>query len=273
MTNWYYVEGSEIVGPVAEDKLAELISSGMLNEESYIWKKGFDNWEKIKDVDEVQHMLEVNESDVLADLPPISNDGFPPVINNSEVKVKTFSFDSLGANDKVISIKIGIDRGVDETEYGPYTLTELKAAYNENRVNEKTLMYIPGMKEWIFIGDMPIFEKVFGEAPPVISDIDRRRNLRKPFVARMFFHDSKEVFEGVCRDISVGGMQILVSHSPFEVGDEIKLNVHPDNDAYNFVATGLVVRSLDADQGFALRFVDLSDEAERAINSYMKSDY
>jgi hypothetical protein len=34
--------------------------------------------------------------------------------------------------------------------------------------------------------------------------------LRKPFIARIFFNNDKKFFEGICRDISVGGMQVLV---------------------------------------------------------------
>lgn len=268
MSTWYYVDGTEKVGPLEEVKIHELLKNGTLNEESYVWTKGFENWIKVKDVQELVVVLQSShENEDIPDIDPL--DGFPPIIDNTPSNVKTFSFDNLSENDKVISIKVGIDRGASETEYGPYTIKELKKAFNENRINEKTLFYIPGMKEWIFLSDMPKFKEIFGAAPPVITDIERRRNTRKPFVARMFFHDSKVLFEGVCRDISVGGMQILVAQAPFSLGDEINLNVHPDNDAYNFVATALVVRRLAADQGFAIRFVNLSSEAENAINSYL----
>jgi len=264
MTKWYYVENGERVGPVEESDLGELVSAGKLEAEGYVWKKGFDNWVKLEDVAELSYLLEVEDN-----LPPVV-DSMPPVIDEAEVKV--FDWDELSATDKVISIKIGLDRGGEQVEYGPYTLNELKKAYDENRVNDKTLVYIPGMKEWVFLAETPVFENVFGGLPPAIGEADKRQNTRKPFVARMFFHDSTEVFEGVCRDISVGGMQILVSDFPFQIGDEVSLNVHPDNDSYHFVATGLVVRTLNANQGFALRFVDLSNEAEKAISSYVETN-
>jgi hypothetical protein len=264
MTKWYYVENGERVGPVEEADLKDLVQAGTLDGEGYVWKKGFDNWVRLSEVDELSHILVVE-----VELPP-AMDAMPPVID--EVEVKEFSWDDLAHTDKVISIKIGLDRGGEQVEYGPYTLNELKKAYDENRVNDKTLVFIPGMKEWIFLSETPVFENVFGGLPPAINDVEKRQDVRKPFVARMFYHDSKEVFEGVCRDISIGGMQILVSDLPCQVGDEISLNVHPDNDNYHFVATGLVVRTLQANQGFALRFIDLSDEAERAISSYVEAN-
>lgn len=259
MTKWYYVEDGERVGPVEQEELQALVDKGDLNEESFVWKKGFENWERLSLVDELQFFFEKE-----IELPPMASD-MPPII----AAKKKFSWEALGERDKVISIKVGIDRGEQEIEYGPYTLLQLKKAFDEQRVSEKTLVYIPGMPEWIFLGDIPHFESLFGELPPMIEEVDRRQNIRKPFVARMFFHDSKEVYEGVCRDISTGGMQVLLSDFPLKVGEEVTLNVHPDNDNYHFVATALVVRVLESDQGFSLRFIDLSTEAEGAIQSFI----
>lgn len=269
MNTWYYVDGSERVGPVDESKLESLVKSGHLTEESYVWKKGFTNWTKLKDVSELSHLLVVDEEEIPSF--EVSGNDFPPIIDQGG-SAPSFTFENLGPKDKVISIKIGIDRGGSEVEYGPYTLEELKKAFHENRINEKTLCFIPGMKEWIFLSDIPKFKELFGVTPPMVSDVDRRRNSRRPFVARMFLHDSRELLEGVCRDISIGGMQILVSDFPYDLGDEISLNVHPDNDLYNFVATGLLVRKLEGNQGFAIRFVNLSDEAEKAIYSYLNNN-
>jgi hypothetical protein len=261
MAEWYYVDSGERVGPITQDEVEKLVVDGVLDADSYVWTKGYENWEKLGEVEELSYIYATEEA---------ADTGLPPVIGDEGPK--EFSWEDLGNHDKVIMIKVGIDRGGKETEYGPYTLIELQKAFGENRINEKTLVFINGMNEWIFLSDSPIFEKFFGSPQIKIEDIDRRKNSRKPFVARMFFHDTNELFEGVCRDISTGGMQVLVSGAPFNVGDEITLNVHPDNDSYSFVASGSVVRKLDADQGFALRFKNLSGEAEAAIDSYVKSN-
>ena len=54
MVNWYYVIGSERVGPVSVSALKVLFSTGEISNDTYIWKKGFANWERLKDVTELK---------------------------------------------------------------------------------------------------------------------------------------------------------------------------------------------------------------------------
>ena len=88
----------------------------------------------------------------------------------------------------------------------------------------------------------------------------------------MYIKNRKEVFVGICRDISIGGMQVLVDHFPGSVGERISINVHPDNTDYNFVADGNIVRSLEGGHGFSFRFLDLSRESQDAISRYLQSE-
>ena len=258
MTNWYYVRGRERVGPISQQELEELVANGDLMAESYVWRKGFENWRKLGTVDELKSLLEKDNK--VENIPQISNE--PREIN----------WENLPEDRRMFSIKIGLDRGGEEKEYGPFNLKELQRAYEEHRINEKTLVFVPGMPNWQFLGDLPIYESKFSSAPPEIEEKDRRQAVRKPFVARLFFHDENQFFEGICRDVSTGGMQVLVSEFPGEVGEEISMNVHPDNSDYSFVATGKIVRHLDGDQGFSLRFVELSDEAKKAIHQYIENN-
>ena len=55
-----------------------------------------------------------------------------------------------------------------------------------------------------------IYDDIFEDKKEDLSVDDRRKIKRKPFVARMFYHNDSIVYEGVCRDISVGGLQVLV---------------------------------------------------------------
>ena len=125
------------------------------------------------------------------------------------------------------------------------------------------------MSTWVLLGDFERFDEIAGGLPPQITPEDRRINVRKPFVARLFFHDNSQVYEGVCRDISVGGLQILVSDFPCEIGDNVSMNVHPDNSNYHFTASGRVVRKLEGNAGFSLRFDGLNQEAQEAIQNYI----
>jgi hypothetical protein len=260
-SSWYYVRGSDRIGPVEESELVSLFNDGTLNDESYVWTKGFDNWQRAKTVDQLQALL---ASDEVQELPQ----GLSEL---QEIpKTTTLQLATLAEDHVCITIKIGRDRGAnDEVEYGPYSIEQLRRAYQEKRINGKTLVYVTGMENWQFLAETDLFDRITSDMPPVIDEADRRMYIRKPFVARLFFHDRQEVYEGVCRDISIGGLQILVANFPCKSGDEVKLNVHPENGAESFTATGKVVRVLEGGQGFSLRFHDLSEQAIKAITSYI----
>ena len=147
-----------------------------------------------------------------------------------------------------------------------------KKAALEGRINGKTLLFVSGMDNWEFISDLPIYDDIFEDKKEDLSVDDRRKNKRKPFVARMFYHNDSIVYEGVCRDISVGGLQVLVDGFPGKIGDEISLNVHPENTDHSFVAGGKIVRILDGDQGFSLRFIGLTNEAKESIEAYLEKN-
>lgn len=265
MKGWYYVKGSERVGPIDQAELEALVRSGELDEKSYIWKKGFDNWMHFGDVEEVAHLLVVAEPE--PEEPLSIPEAIAPTRQPPEHEL--FHWDSVDKNSRQFHIKVGVDRGGDEAEYGPFSLNELKQLFTDGRINERTFLFTAGMGNWSFIGDLPIYSSFFTQIPPQINQVDRRVSVRKPFVARLLFHDETEVYEGICRDISVGGLQILVSDFPARAGEVITMNVHPDNGPYKFTAKGVVVRVLDGNQGFSLRFKDLSQEAINAIESYL----
>ncbi len=285
-TQWYYVQGSERVGPVDQSDIENLFHEGTLTPDSYVWRKGFDNWRNLNTVEEFGALImgsgdenqpqeddptpiqateqaqeESAASDEVSFIPQMDEAG-----DSGEA---SFDLQSIDSHSKVFSIKVGFDRGGSEAEYGPFSLEQLKRAYEEKRINEKTFIFTPGMTTWVLLGDFERFDDIAGTLPPQISEEDRRFNVRKPFVARLFFHDNKQVYEGICRDISVGGLQVLVSDFPCQVGEKISMNVHPDNSDYHFTASGKVVRKLEGDTGFSLRFEDLSPDAHSAIQSYI----
>ena len=127
------------------------------------------------------------------------------------------------------------------------------------------------MKHWAPVGIFEDFETLF-MVKTTVSDDDRRQFQRKPFVARMLYANKNEVFEGLCRDLSVGGMQVLMDHFPGGTGEQISLNVHPENSEHHFVADGKVVRILEGKKGFSFRFINLSEEAKSSIENYIASE-
>lgn len=253
--NWYYVQQGNRQGPVSLETIQSLISSKTLGELDYVWKKGFDNWKKIREVTELEAQ---------------SAPAVPPMISKIEyIDPKLSDIDS---NDRSLFIRIGMDRGGKPNDYGPFSIVQLKQLFKENRVNGKTLLFMNGMKEWKLLADFEDYQSVFEEVPPMIKEEERRSAFRKPFVARMFVHNNETVFEGICRDISIGGMQVLTDQFKGAAGDKISINVHPQNTEYHFTASGVVVRLLEGSAGFSFRFMNLSDEARTSIEKYIEEN-
>ncbi|MFZ4712321.1 MAG: GYF domain-containing protein [Bacteriovoracaceae bacterium] len=249
--NWYYVERGERKGPITHDEMEVKIQNKFLGESDYVWKKGFENtWKKIKDVPELYVIF--NTAPITSSIPEIK-----------------FDMKTIIESEKVFLIKTGPDRNGEEKEYGPFSLNMLKTLLKDERINGKTLVYAPGMGSWMFLAELPNYRDIFQAEPPEILEQDRRQYKRKPFIARMFFHDNKKVYEGICRDVSVGGMQIMIADFPGRPGDKISLNVHPENADFHFVASGKIVRMLDSDSGFSFRFTDLGQDAVNAITRFV----
>lgn len=256
--NWYYVQKGNRQGPVAIEVIEAMITKQELKPEDFVWKKGFENWKKIKEVPE----LEVKAAPAAP--------SFPPEV--AAIPEKDIKLSTVNPDERIVFIRIGNDRGGVATDYGPFSVKQLKQLFKENRVNGKTLIYTSGMREWKLLADLSDYQQVFEELPPIIQESDRRNAIRKPFIARLFVQNNKNLFEGICRDISIGGMQVLLDNFKGNAGDKISINVHPENTEYHFVASGVVVRILEGNSGFSFRFQGLSDEAKRAIEKYVQDN-
>ncbi len=241
---WYYVRNGERLGPVQNNELSELIQTQELKPTDFIWTKGFKDWMKIAQVDEFKHLLEV-------------------------AKPLSLEFKKLPENEKLIWIRTGMDRNGAAVDYGPFDKSTILKLFQEQRINGKTLIYTKQLTSWMPLADISDFEHFFNQMPPVIEDADRRTSLRKPIVARLFIANKNQVFEGICRDVSIGGMQVLIADYPGGTGDRISINVHPDNTDYCFVADGVIVRMLEGNHGFSFRFDVLNEEAKSAIQKYI----
>lgn len=255
--NWYYVQKGNRHGPVVIEVIEKMIANQELRSEDYVWKRGFENWKKIKDVPELQPKPEEKLSVPEIPVPPVR---------------KSLNLKDFDPDENVIWIRVGADRGVPPTEYGPYSVNLLKRLFNERRINGKTEVFIKGTEEYFYLADLPEYQEIFHEVPPVIQESERRTTVRKPFIARLFVQNNKQLYEGVCRDISIGGMQVLMDKFEGKAGDKITINVHPENSEYHFTASGVVVRVLEGNAGFSFRFQGLSDEARRAIEKYIQEN-
>lgn len=258
MDKWYYVQKGNRQGPVAIEVIHHLLSQKELGHEDYVWKKGFENWKKIKELEEFHQAPSTPEP--------------APAVPEEVVHGKDFSLNDFSSDERVLYIRTGADRGSVPVDYGPFNLKQLKQLYKENRINAKTFIFVKGSQNWKMLADFDEFQEIFEEVPPKIEESERRFAKRKPFIARLFIQNNKKLFEGICRDISIGGMQILVDDFEGKAGDKININVHPENSNYHFTASGVVVRILEGNSGFSFRFNMLSEEAKRAIDKYIQEN-
>ena len=298
-TSWYYVEENERVGPVPEEDFVILIKTKKIILETYVWKKGFENWTLLKDVEDYRDLaaLQVNEdelaSDQLSDNDEV-NQSEGQMINehslvdvdsqklNNEVDVSLiddetdeqsqpgvigFDWDKVDKKERIFTIRIGKDRGIQPVEYGPFSVEMILSLIAQKRANDLTEIFTDGMDSYQELGNIPIFN---GDEKNITSEDERRKHARAPLVARLFFHDSENFFEGVCRDISIGGMQILVANFEGQPGDIVKLNVHPVDDTLQFTAEAKVVRRLTDCNGVSIRFVKMTPDNLEKINKYIE---
>jgi hypothetical protein len=263
MSQWYYVYEGERKGPVEANIVQDLYASGKLNDHDYVWRKGFENWMKISDTNEF------NKS-----TPELSSVPSPPAAEEIPQKItpEPASFEGKDPNHKIFFIKTGADRGGSGAEYGPFSLNVLKKLHSENRINSKTFIFFKGIDNWIPLGEVQGYQNAFNSVPDKIEEKDKRAFKRKPLIARMFIENNNQLFEGICRDVSIGGMQVLVDNFPAKAGERISINVHPENTDHHFAAGGEIVRLLEGGLGFSFRFINLSDEAIKAINSYISGE-
>lgn len=256
--DWYYVLEGERQGPVKIQDVKDLKSNGVLNGSDYVWKKGLENWITIEECSDFK-LEKSNPAESFTQ----EDTSIPGVIDEN------FDISKRDLQIKDIFIKVGADRGGQEVEYGPFSLEILKKLYKEKRINAKTFIFHKSLHGWKILSDVTGFENIFEEVPPPIEEKDKRAFKRKPLIARMFIESHNKVFEGICRDLSIGGMQVLVDNFPAKVGNKISINVHPDNLEHHFVASGEVVRVLEGGLGFSFRFIDLNKDAINSINSYI----
>ncbi len=124
MSNWYYVVGSERVGPISEEMIKTLIKDGEISADTYVWKKGFTGWERKKDVAELQFAHIDELADVSAEAAETDNDIHFAAHEDEQSPEINFNFDwdYIREDDELFYIRIGKDRknfnGTDV--FGPY---------------------------------------------------------------------------------------------------------------------------------------------------------
>jgi predicted Zn finger-like uncharacterized protein len=60
---WYAVIDGDRAGPITSDEVAAYVNEGVLDGDSYVWRSGLDDWEPLKDIDSLKHLVDGDATD------------------------------------------------------------------------------------------------------------------------------------------------------------------------------------------------------------------
>lgn len=273
-------------GPLTAKDVFERISRKECSVAHFIWEEGWKDWRRILEVPEFAVLVPQAPSQAsLAKIQSRLLEEKNKQAKSSETK-KSANPSKLGGASSSDASWFVFAHG---TQFGPFSQAELLQSLQNQNVGESDFVWRQGWGNWKPLGKVDELMALRGNlvppsldfAPPPVpaQKSDRRRNPRKPFVAKLFIHNEKDLVIAMCRDISMGGMQVLTDRIPGELGEKIKLNVSAaasggasnGSDMKGFVAEGEIVRLLEDGRGFSFRFTKLSPEAKKAIDGYLKN--
>ncbi len=263
---WFYAVGEKYRGPFKAAEIYQKLQSKELSWIDYLYREKEGQWIRIADHDLFKSMQPAAPKPKPNLAPPP-----PPVADDT----KWFLYQN-------------------DAQTGPYSTTEMKRLIQSGQIVDGAFVWQEQFSGWKLcaeVEELKIEVKPAGPlAPPVpptthkphaatatevksieVKLTDKRAAPRKPLVAQVYATNLAKLISGICRDISVGGMQVLTDQLPGPIGTVIRLNVTPpaDTGIDAFVAEGTVVRILEDQRGFSFRFSQLSESSKRAIESYI----
>lgn len=258
-SEWYIAVGDHSMGPFRPSEVHEKIQSQLIGWAHYVWKKGQPEWKRICDVKAFQVMLPRQPNAM-----PSPSAPSPAVKKAPPASARTWFFHHQGS------------------QYGPFSEDEVQQFLVSGRINADVFAWKQGMENWQKIKELSVFAghaRTSLKTPSKKTETkksEQRTAPRQPLLAQIIISDDQTVIVGVCRDISVGGLQVLADSIPGKVGTQLKMNISPSGKSSGqpiepFVAEGVIVRILEDGRGFSFRFKKLNDRARNAIEAYIES--
>jgi hypothetical protein len=288
LPQWYVAVGERWVGPLTASEVYERILKGEFSWAHFVWKQGDPAWKRICDTETFQAAVPNAPSPRVLD--QVKETARPTVKAAPARK-------SAPTPPPPIKEEKSWFLHYNNSQYGPFAESEVSRYLTVGKIHGRVFGWKEGMATWERLERIPIFshesssskqshpervEKKRSDASApketAVADPkgDLRRAPRRPIVARILMAKGESLLMGVCRDISVGGMQVLTEQIPGPAGTRIKLNVSPSTPEANiqpFVADGVVVRILEDGRGFSFRFDRLPEDTRRAIESYFSDEF
>ncbi len=278
---WYIASGEQWVGPLAASDVYQKVLDQEITLAHFVWKPGQAAWQRICDTKTFQSAVPALPAakPVVKKASPAKRVAPPPA--PSEEKTWFLFYN--------------------DSQFGPFSNEEISRFISVGKVHKQVYAWKDGMEGWEKLGMVLEFSDAFNDAPKgpkppaapraggapagakkgPISAVpgDKRQAPRSPMIARLLLANSDSVSVAMCRDVSIGGMQVLTDRIPGAVGARIKMNVSPPKSKGTgggavkfapFVAEGTIVRHLEDGRGFSFRFTKLSDAARRSIETYIQ---
>ena len=271
---WYIALGEKWVGPLTAADVYQKVLAQEITWAHFVWKPGQADWKRICDLKVFQ-----------AAVPNLPGKGVQSAVETAAAtpvikKAPASRVSGLAPPPSTDAISSQLREWflyINESQAGPFSTEEVTRFLAVGKVSEKAHGWRDGMGDWTELQkteEFARFQKKMPTPPAAPKKSEKRRAPRKPLVARLLLANDESVDVGVCRDVSVGGMQILTGTPPGPVGTRIKMNVSPPGDKKSngfapFVAEGVIVRILDDGHGFSFRFEKLSAASKQAIEKYI----
>lgn len=164
---------------------------------------------------------------------------------------------------------------------GPFTVSELIELIDSRHLDLTAFVWKQGFADWMRICDVEFFQEKFASSPK--QDLleaakrleegrkrEQRQTPRAPFEVRVLLTNGDDVGWGVCRDISLGGMQVLMNYVPGPVGTELRIHVNGYRGISGFDCSGKIVRAGNDKRSFSLEFTKLPDKAKESLARFIE---
>lgn len=236
-SEWFLAVGDQSVGPLTASEVYERIVRGEASWVSFVWKEGMPEWTRVSDVSGFESLMPKA---------PVAKPGSQPPKPPGQTKTKSRDWFLYHSN----------------AQHGPFAEDEVIGMVQVGSTGSDVYAWKDGMKDWEPLSLIPAF-KAYAKTPvtPGAGAAEKRAHARRPLIAKVMIAEGSKVFVGMCRDVSIGGMQVMSEYVPQSVGAKLKLNISPPDltkAAFQaFVAEGTVVRILDDRRGFSFRFSEL----------------
>jgi len=258
---WFVaIDREKWIGPMSASEVVERIQQDELTWAHYGWRKGQAQWMRLCDIHEFQ----------------VAVPSVPNKIIEVEVSQKASTKKAAPKANKAPAAPCWYLH-YNDSQFGPFKDEDIHRFLRIGKIHGDVHIWRDGMKQWERVKKLGEFSESVEESKVARASkkVDRRKAPRFPVVARSLLTTGSRVFAAVCRDVSIGGMQVLTEELPGPVGTKIKLNISaPTTSAsskiQSFVASGVIVRELEDGKGFSFRFENLSEPALACIQNYVK---